>query len=73
MLIFKYNKNLRDMMSKKQIVELVNDLTSDGRHGDDAAFDIADGILFDEAGLEASIKKHFGVRDAQGWLANKIA
>ena len=61
------------MMSKKQIVELVNDLTSDGRHGDDAAFDIAEGILFDEVGLEAGIKKHFGVRDAQGWLANKIA
>jgi hypothetical protein len=44
------------MMSKKQIVELVNDLTSDGRHGDDAAFDIAEGILFDEVGLEAGIK-----------------
>ncbi len=34
-----------------------------GRHGDDAAFDIAEGILFDEVGLEAGIKKHFGVRE----------
>ena len=29
MLIFKYNKNLRDMMSKKQIVELVNEAKKD--------------------------------------------
>tara|TARA_R110000772_G_scaffold216999_1_gene327434 strand:- start:324 stop:506 length:183 start_codon:yes stop_codon:yes gene_type:complete len=60
-------------MNKKQIIKLVNDLISDGRHGDDAAFDIADGILFEFAGLEAGIKKHFGIQDVQGWLANKIA
>jgi len=60
-------------MSKKQIVELVNDLISDGRHGNDVAFDIADGILLDEDGLEAGINKHFKASDAQGWLANQIA
>lgn len=60
-------------MSKGEIIKLVKELISDGRHGDDAAFDIADGILFDEDGLEEGIKKHFGASDAQGWLANKIA
>jgi hypothetical protein len=61
------------MMSKKQIEELVKELTTDGPIGDTEAFDIADGILFDEEGLEEGIKKHFNVVDAQGWLANKIA
>jgi len=60
------------MMSKKEIEELVRDLVSDGRHGDDEAFDIADAILFDEDGLEEGITKHFNVTDAQGWLANQI-
>lgn len=61
------------MMSKEQILELVKELTADGPIGDMEAFDIADGILFDEDGLEEGIKKHFNVSDAQGWLANKIA
>jgi len=60
-------------MNKKQIDELVNELTLDGPIGDAEAFDIADCILFEEEGLEEGIKKHFDVRDAQGWLANKIA
>lgn len=61
------------MMSKEQILELVKELTTDSPIGDMEAFDIADGILFDEDGLEEGIKKHFKVSDAQGWLANKIA
>jgi hypothetical protein len=61
------------VMSKKAIDKLVKELVSDGRHGDDAAFDIADGILYDEEGLAAGIKKHFNVSDAQGWLADRIA
>ena len=65
--------NEAKVMSKKDIQKLVKDLVSDGRHGDDAAFDIADGILYDEEGLEAGIRKHFGVRDPQGWLADRIA
>ena len=75
MLIFKYIKNLKIkvMMSKREIIKLVNELVSDGRHGNDIAFDIADGILFDEDGLEEGINKHFGAIDAQGWLANQIA
>mgnify|MGYP003975526315 CR=1 FL=1 len=60
-------------MNKKQIDELVNELTLDGPIGDAEAFDIADSILFEEEGLEEGIKKHFNVVDVQGWLANKIA
>ncbi len=60
-------------MNKKQINELVNELTLDGPIGDAAAFDIAECILYDEDGLEEGIKKHFGVKDVQGWLANQIA
>lgn len=59
-------------MNKKQINELVNELTLDGPIGDTEAFDIAECILYDENGLEEGIKKHFGVKDAQGWLANQI-
>ena len=60
------------MMSKKEINDLVNELKSDGNIQDDEAFDIADGILFDEEGLEEGIKKHFNVVDVQGWLENQI-
>lgn len=59
-------------MNKKQINELVNELTLDGPIGDTEAFDIAECILYDESGLEEGIKKHFSVKDAQGWLANQI-
>ena len=65
--------NEAKVMSKKDIQKLVKDLVADGRHGDDAAFDIADGILYDEEGLEAGIRKHFGIKDPQGWLADRIA
>jgi hypothetical protein len=65
--------NEAKVMSKKDIDKLVKELVADGRHGDDAAFDIADGILFDEEGLEAGIKKHYRVSDVQGWLADRIA
>ena len=59
-------------MNKKQINELVNELTLDGPIGDTEAFDFAECILYDENGLEEGIKKHFGMKDAQGWLANQI-
>jgi len=69
------NENLNEakVMSKKAILKLLKELVSDGRHPDDQAFDIADGIFYSEEGLEAGIRKHFGVRDPQGWLANKIS
>jgi hypothetical protein len=45
-----------------------------GPLGTDAAFDIADGALSSEEGLEAAIRKFVpGVKDIQGWLANQIA
>jgi len=64
--------NESKIMSKSDIQKLIKKLGSDGPVDDDSAFDIADGILYDEPGLKAGIKKHFGVTDAQGWLANKI-
>jgi len=69
------NENLNEakVMSKKAILKLLRELSYEGRHSDDEAFDIADGILYDEEGLDAGIRKHFGVRDPQGWLANKIS
>jgi hypothetical protein len=69
------NENLNEakVMSKKAILKLLKELVSDGRHPDDQAFDIADGIFYSEEGLEDGIRKHFGVRDPQGWLANKIS
>jgi hypothetical protein len=66
-------KQSEKVMPKKEIEKLIRELVSDGRHNDDEAFDIADGILFDEEGLKAGIKKHYSVRDPQGWLANKIS
>lgn len=58
--------------TKAKLDKFVKDLTVDGRHGDDAAFDIADGILSSEEGLKEAIKKFYSVSDVQGWLANKI-
>ncbi len=59
--------------SKRQIEELIKELISDGPIGDAEAFDIVDGILFEEDGLARGINKHFRVIDVQGWLANQIA
>jgi len=73
MIIFETKIKQTDMMNKKQIEKLVNELTSDGPIGNAEAFDIADCILYDEDGLKEGIQKHFGASDAQGWLANKIA
>jgi hypothetical protein len=41
---------------------------------DDAmAFDIADGWMSDNPGVEQAIKKHYGASDAQGFIANYVA
>jgi len=39
---------------------------------DDTAFDIADGILYDNPGLSEHIIKVKGIADPQGWLANQL-
>ena len=59
-------------MTKKDIEKLVNTLGFDEHTGDAEAYDIADGILYDTPGLEDGIKKHYGVDDPQGWLADRI-
>ena len=48
---------------------------ADDMSGDDAAFDIADGWIFDNPGVDVAIKKHYGskVTDTQGFVANWIA
>lgn len=61
------------IMTKESIDKLVKELVSDGRHPDDQAYDIARGILFDEEGLEAGIRKHFRVADPIGWLTDRIS
>ena len=61
------------IMTKESIDKLVKELVSDGRHPDDQAYDIAQGILFDEEGLEAGIIKHFRVADPIGWLTDRIS
>ena len=61
------------IMTKESINKLVKELVSDGRHPDDQAYDIAQGILFDEEGLEAGIRKHFKVADPVGWLTDRIS
>ena len=61
------------IMTKESIDKLVKELVSDGRHPDDQAYDIAQGILFDEEGLEAGIRKYFRVSDPTGWLADRIS
>ena len=39
---------------------------------DDVAYDIADGILYDNPGLREYITKVKRVADPLGWLANRI-
>ena len=64
------NEGSPKVMSKSDIQRLLHMHSSDAT--DDEAYDIADGLLFDNEGLEAGIKKHFGVRDVQGWLADRV-
>lgn len=59
--------------TKEKLNSLLKDLKADGNSfNDDEAFDIADGILFDEEGLEDYIRKVLNIQDPQGWLANRV-
>jgi polyhydroxyalkanoate synthesis regulator phasin len=60
-------------MTKQKLDQIVKELVADGRHPDDEAFDIADGVLYDEEGMSEAITKHYRATDTQGWLANKIS
>ena len=60
---------------KPKIEKLIKDLSKDKKYNkfsDDQAFEMAQSILRDNEGLEAAIEKVYRVRDAAGWLANKI-
>jgi len=66
-------------MTKKDIEKLEEVISAErirhekiGEIGTAEAWDIAEVILIDTPGLEDEIKKHYGVDDPQGWLADKI-
>jgi hypothetical protein len=65
--------------SKEKLTKELKELKAgykdaDDLSGDDAAFDIADGWIYDNPGVDVAIKKHFsGVSDIQGFVANWIA
>jgi hypothetical protein len=61
--------------TKAQIDKFVNSVRGDLRGegmSDDQAYDMAKNILYNENGLEDSIKKELKVTDVVGWLADKI-
>ncbi|CAB4142253.1 hypothetical protein UFOVP449_10 [uncultured Caudovirales phage] len=61
--------------NKQTVEKLLKDLQKDSKYrnaNDAEAFDLAKGILDDNEGLEKAIEQIYKVRDAQGWLANKI-
>ena len=58
---------------RKELNELRSACKENGEEFDDnMVFDIADAFLYDEEGLEEAIKKHIGVVDVQGYVANYI-
>jgi hypothetical protein len=60
---------------KAKVEKFVKDLGKDkksNKFSDDQAFEMAQSVLDDNAGLETAIKNIYKVRDAAGWLANKI-
>ena len=60
---------------KAKVEKFVKDLDKDkksNKFSDDQAFEMAQSVLDDNAGLEKAIQTIYKVRDAAGWLANKI-
>jgi hypothetical protein len=60
---------------KSKVDKFVKDLGRDKKYNkfsDDQAFEMAQSVLDDNAGLETAIKNIYKVRDAAGWLANKM-
>jgi hypothetical protein len=55
----------------RKVQEFLKDFEGAEQFGDDEAFDIADGVLYDEPELVAYLATK-GITDAVGWLANKI-
>ena len=60
---------------KSKIEKLIKDLSKDKKYNkfnDNQAADMAQSILDDNEGLEAAIQKVYRIKDAAGWLADKI-
>ena len=56
--------------TEKKLKDLLKDLRASNISSDEA-YDIADGILFEEEGLKEYIESK-GIRDVLGWLANRV-
>jgi len=57
----------------KELKELTAGARDAGDIDDSMAFDIADGWISDNPGVEMVIKKYYNATDAQGFVANRIA
>jgi len=60
---------------KAKVEKFVKDLGRDKKYNkfsDDQAFEMAQSVLDDNAGLEKAIQSIYKVRDAAGWLADKM-
>jgi hypothetical protein len=62
--------------NRQKIEKLIKDLRADkqfrGSVSDAEAFEVAQGILDDEPGLEKAVKQIYKVKDVAGWLANYV-
>jgi len=56
--------------TEKKLKDLLKDLRVSNIPADEA-YDIADGILFEEEGLKEYIESK-GIKDAHGWLADRV-
>jgi hypothetical protein len=60
---------------KSKVDKFVKDLGRDKKYNkfsDDQAFEMAQSVLDDNAGLEKAIQTIYKVKDAAGWLADKM-
>ena len=63
---------VNESWNEAKLQDFLRSLRADGPIDDMEAFDIADGILFDEPELEAYVRDVKGIEDVQGWLADRI-
>ena len=62
---------MKNKYTQKDLNKLLESLTEPVL--DDAeAYDIADGILYDEPGLREFLVREKGIKDPQGWLADHV-
>ena len=58
---------------EKALRELQQGAQEAGDIDDSMAYDLADSWIADNPGVDAAIKKHYGVSDVIGFVANRIA